>query len=313
MVEEFLKEVSESGEPFALMLNSFAPHLPWIRGDANQFNPETITLPPHFVDTKETREAFYRYLAEINYLDGQVGEALELIDKYGLKENTLFIFASEQGNAFPFAKWTLYEAGVKSALIARMPGLIEPGSETDAIVEYTDLLPTFIELAGGRKDEKLDGKSLVPLFTNTDNKIKNYSYSLQTTRGIYSGSDYYGIRAIVNDEYRYIWNLTPEAEFKNVINNGARDTGEFHSWWISWLEKAEHDEFAQELVLKYRKRPEEELYDVVNDKWCTQNLAEDPKYKQIKTELRKELLRWMKECGDKGQETELAAFERMPG
>lgn len=308
LVEDFLKGMKNSKEHFALILCSNQPHTPWNKGDVSKFDPKKITLPPHYVDTKETREAFCRYLAEINYLDSQVGEALGLIDKYNFTENTLFIFASEQGNSFPFAKWTLYEAGVKSALIARLPGLIKADSKSDAIVEYTDLLPTFIELAGGKSNGKLDGKSLLPLLKGDKKEIKKYSFSLQTTRGIFHGSDYYGIRAVVDSNFRYIWNLTPEVEFKNDINNNPHPS----LWWKSWLEKAKHDEHAKGLIERYSKRPSEELYDVINDKWCINNLADNPQYEQIKKELRIELLKWMKECGDKGQETELEAFKHMP-
>lgn len=313
LVDEFLKTVKESGESFALMLCSNEPHDPWDKGDISLFNQETITLPPNCIDTKATREAYCRYLAEINYLDAQVGEALKLIEKYEFKENTLIVFASEQGNIFPFNKWTLYEAGVKSALIARMPGLIKPGSETDAIVEYSDLLPTFIDIAGGSIPENIDGKSLVPIFKNPNNKIKEYSFSIQTTRGIVNGSDYYGIRAIVSDRYRYIWNLTPEAEFLNLINNSEKDESSKWDikWYESWQEKAKNNFSAQNIIFKYRKRPKEELYDIVNDKWCLINLAEDPNYMHIKSVLRTELLKWMDECGDEGQETELRAFDRM--
>lgn len=309
LVEGFLKEVKGNNEPFALMLTSNEPHTPWNKGDVSQFNPAEIILPPHFVDTKETREAFCSYLAEINYLDVQVGQALDLLDKYGFSDNTLVVFASEQGNSFPFAKWTCYEAGVKSALIARMPGMIKAGTISNAIVEYSDLLPTFIEIAGGTVPEKLDGKSLVPIFSEETEKIKDYSFSLHTTRGIISGSDYYGIRAVVNNKYRYIWNLTPEAEFKNVVNNhknGGTD------WYKSWMAEAETDEVAKQLLLKYRMRPAEELYNIENDKWCQNNLADNPGFESIKNELRAELKKWMKECGDQGQQTEMEAFQHMP-
>ena len=240
---------------------------------------------------------------------------MELIEKHGFKENTLFIFASEQGNLFPFNKWSLYEAGVKSALIARMPGVITPGVESDAIVEYTDLLPTFIDIAGGNIPRVLDGKSLVPVLKNPAGKVKKYSYSIQTTRGIARGSEYYGIRAIVSDKYRYIWNLTPDAEFKNGVNNPKIDEPSKWdiNWYATWEAKAKLDAFAKNIIERNKKRPGEELYDVVNDKWCMNNLADDPKYRKIKKQLRKELLRWMDECGDKGQETELKAFEHMPG
>ncbi len=308
LVDGFLKDVKENSEPFALILCSNEPHTPWDKGDLAQFNPEKITLPPHFVDTKETRLAFCKYLAEINYLDGEVGRTLDLLDKYGFSENTLVVFASEQGNSFPFAKWTCYEAGVKSALIARMPGLIEAGIKSDAIVEYVDLLPTFIEIAGGKKQKKLDGKSLMSILEGEKKQLKEYSYSLQTTRGINSGSDYYGIRAVVNNNYRYIWNFTPEIEFLNFANNNKTPM----EWYVSWEKAAEKDENAAALVNKYKWRSEEELYDIINDKWCQNNLADNPEFATIKKKLRRELEQWMKVCGDKGQQTELEALSHMP-
>ncbi len=304
----FLNDVKTSKEPFALILCSNEPHTPWNKGDANQFDTNTISLPPNFVDTPETREAFCNYLAEINYLDGQVGEALALLEKYDFDDNTMVIFASEQGNSFPFAKWTLYEAGVKSGLIARMPGKIQAGVESEAIVEYADLLPTFIELAGGDIPAVLDGKSLVPLFNNPNQTIKEHSFSIHTTRGINNGSEYYGIRSVVDENYRYIWNLTPEATFKNNINNSTK----MDAWYQSWKSAAQTDKNAEKLILKYKKRPKEELYDIKKDRWCLNNLAEDPNFFDIKKDLRLHLLAWMKTCGDEGQKTELEAKLHMP-
>lgn len=308
LVEEFLAEVEEKKEPFALMLTSNEPHTPWNKGDVRLFDPSEIQLPPHYIDTKETRVAFRKYLAEINYLDGQVGKALELLKKYNFEDNTLVIFASEQGSAFPFAKWTLYEAGLKSALIARYPGVIEPGTISDVIVEYTDFLPTFIDVAGGDSPKKLDGKSLVPVFKDPENVIKEYSYGIQTTRGINFGSDHFGIRSVVNDNFRYIWNLTSQTAFLNAANNNENPS----EWYSSWEEAALNCPEALTLVRKYKFRPEEELYDVKKDKWCMNNLADNPEYAEIKKKLRAELLNWMALCGDKGQETEMEAFENMP-
>ncbi|WP_154858269.1 sulfatase family protein [Cyclobacterium xiamenense] len=303
-VEGFLQEVTASKQPFALFLCSNEPHSPWDKGNPTQYNAQSIQLPPNFVDTPETRDAFSRYLAEISYMDGQVGQALDLLGKYNLDENTLFVFASEQGNSFPFAKWTLYEAGVKSALIARLPDRIPAGSESEAIVDYTDLVPTFIELGGGTAPEHLDGHSLWPLLEGRSEAGKDYSFSLQTTRGIIHGSEHYGIRSVVDAEYRYIWNLTPEVPFRNIETNGDRVS----DWYKSWLAAAQTDEGAENLVRKYSHRPTEELYHIKNDRWCLVNLAGDPTYAEVIRELRGELLAWMEACGDEGQQTELDAL-----
>ncbi|XOV91069.1 MAG: sulfatase [Bacteroidota bacterium] len=307
LVEDFIKDASTNNQPFALMLTSNQPHDPWDKGDPSLFNAESLTLPPFFPDTEVIREAYTRYLAEINYLDNQVGTALDLLEKYGLTDNTLVIFASEQGSVWPFAKWTGYEAGVKSALIAKMPGMIEPGSTFKGIVEYSDLLPTFIEMAGGVPAEKLDGVSLVPILKGETEKGKEYAYSLQTTRGINNGSDHFGVRSIVNEEYRYVINLTPEETFLNTINNNPNPK----PWYTSWEMTAKTDKDAAGWLNKFKHRPKEELYQIIDDKWCLVNLADKPEYSKIKATLKHELAMWMASCDDWGVLTEMEALDHM--
>ena len=304
-IDAFVKDAKSKEQPFCLFFCSKEPHTPWDKGDAGLFPPDKLTLPPFYVDTEETRENFSRYLAEINYLDWQVGQILDIIEKNGIKENTLVIFASEQGNSFPFAKWTCYDVGVRSAFIARWPGKIKPNSVTNALIEYTDVLPTFIEVAGGTPSEILDGKSFLNVLKGDENIHKEFAYSLQTTRGINNGSEHYGIRSVVSDRYRYILNLTPEVPFKNNIT-------EKETWWNGWKEAAETDEFAASIVKKYQYRPATELYDVVADPYNQNNLAGDPQYKETVEKLHAKLLSWMQSCGDKGQETEMEALHHMP-
>jgi N-sulfoglucosamine sulfohydrolase len=228
-IEAFLSENSTNNTPFALFVCSKEPHAPWNKGDATQFDANKLTLPPYFVDTKETRTTFRNYLAEVNYLDGQVKKVLDLLKENKLYDNTVVVFASEQGNSFPFAKWTCYEIGVASGLIVRYPKMIKAGTTSQSIVEYNDILPTFIDMAGGTIPEILDGVSLQPLLKGKKKELKEYAYSLQTTRGIIKGSESYGIRSVVNNKYRYIWNLTPEADFLNLINNSERE-----KYYLTW-------------------------------------------------------------------------------
>lgn len=309
LVDSFLNDASKNESNFALMICSNEAHDPWTKGKTNMPDPAVVRLPPNIIDTEETREAFARYLGEIGVLDDQVGRTMDLLEKHGFYENTFVFFASEQGNIFPFNKWSLYEAGVKSALVAWMPKVIDAGVETDAIVEYTDVLPTMIEIAGGEVPAHLDGQSFLSVLTNPDNRIRDYSYSIQTTRGILNGSDQYGIRAIVNDRYRYIWNLTPDEEFLNIVNN----TDDVESskwdikWFSSWRRAAEKDADAADLLFRNKVRPEEELYDVIADRWCMNNLANDERYSSVIRKLKEELTEWMRRSGDKGIETELDA------
>ncbi len=227
-----------------------------------------------------------------------------MLRKNELYDNTVVVFASEQGNSFPFAKWTCYEIGVTSGLIVRYPKIIKAGTTSQAIVEYNDILPTFIDMAGGTDPEVLDGVSLLPLFKGEKKELKEYAYSLQTTRGIINGSESYGIRSVVNNNYRYIWNLNHEADFLNLINNSERD-----KYYLTWKEAAKTNENAAALVNRYKTRPKEELFDVIEDPNCLENLADNPEYFKEKKLLRQKLLGWMEECGDKGEETEMEALK----
>jgi N-sulfoglucosamine sulfohydrolase len=300
-VDKFISSSLEEKSPFCLFLCSNEPHGPWDKGDPDLFDPKEIWMPPFMVDTPETRQNYVNYLAEINYLDGQVGQALALLKKHKIKDNTIFMFLSEQGNSFPFAKWTCYEVGVQSACIVRWPGQIRAGAESDAIIEYADILPTFIDAAGGQP-ENLDGTSLMPVLLGKKKKHKNFTYSLQTTRGVSNGSFQYGVRSVRSNQFRYIWNLTPDEAFQNNI------TVSKNGWWASWEEKAKTDATAADMVNRYQQRPEEELYDIKKDRYCMNNLADNPDFQNVKKELEGELLKWMKACGDKGEETEMEAL-----
>lgn len=303
-IDSFIASCTASNTPFCLFVTSNQPHTPWNKGDASQFNPQTLSLPPFYVYTENLRRDFCRYLGEINYMDAEFGKVLKKIDDYQLRDNTAVVYLSEQGNSLPFAKWTCFDAGVHSAFIVRWPEKVKPGSVSDALVEYCDIVPTFAEMAGIKPLTPVDGKSIVPVLTGKKKEHKTYTYSLQTTRGIYDGSDFYGIRAVADKRFRYIVNLTPEATFKNTETNGKN--------FREWLALAATDEKAHELTYKYQHRPAQELYDVQNDPYCMKNLAGDPKYKYIKKRMDKALKKWMNDCGDKGQATEMEALKHMP-
>ncbi len=303
-VDSFINVCTKNHQPFCLFVMSNQPHTPWNKGNPAMFNPEKIKLPPFYVDTKYTRQQFCKYLAEINFMDGEFGQVLDKIDHYKIRDKTVVVYLSEQGNSLPFAKWTCYDVGVHSACLVRWPGVIKPKTVSDAIVEYVDIVPTFLEMAGTKPLSPLDGKSIVPLITGKAMDHKQYTFSLQTTRGIIKGSDYYGIRSVADKKYRYIMNLTPEITFENVSTN--------NEIFREWLKLSETQAKAKEITGKYQHRPAIELYNLENDKYCLNNIALLPENKAIIEQMDKVLKEWMASCGDKGQETEMEALKHIP-
>ena len=88
--------MGEGKAPFCLVVALVEPHVPWVMGDASQYPPKKLKLPPNIADTPRTREDFSRYLAEITYMDGQVGEILAVLEKTGKARDTLVLFTSEK-------------------------------------------------------------------------------------------------------------------------------------------------------------------------------------------------------------------------
>lgn len=299
-LDKLMSECKTSRTPFCLFACSNEPHSPWNKGDASRYDPAKLKLPPYFVDTKQTRQDMAAYLAEITYFDGQVGQCLELLEKHGLADNTLVLVVSEQGSSFPFGKWTCYDTGLQSACIARWPGNVKPGSVSNAMIEYVDVLPTFVAAAGGKPAAVLDGKSFLPVLRGESDHHKDYVYGIMTTRGIINGSDHFGIRSVRSGNYKYIVNLTPEVEFRNACTKS--------SIFQSWQAKADAgDQDAEDKVRRYRHRAGEELYDVSQDWYEWHNLANEPELATVKAELKAKLTTWMQDQGDRGQRTELEA------
>ncbi len=310
-IDTFLAECRETDTPFCLFACSNEPHTPYTKGDPSAYPPESLHLPPSWVDTPETRACYSQYLAEISYYDQQCGALLTMLDRHDLKDNTLVIVVSEQGSAFPFAKWTCFELGLASGMIARWPGKIAKGTLSDALVEYVDVVPTFLQAAQVPLPPILEGRSFLPVLLGHATEHKQYTFGIHTTRGIINGSTAFGVRSCGTKRYRYIRNLHPETTFTNAVTRAGGDKADF---WSSWLEKAQAgDTHAQAMTAKYQSRPPEELYDVENDPHCLANLIDTPALQDVRRELASALDAWMETQGDQGAETEASAHTRQPG
>jgi uncharacterized sulfatase len=311
-VENFIKE--SGNNPFLLYVASHEPHSPHNKGNADIYNPKSIQLPPYLVDTPETRAELVKYYAEITYLDWQVGQIVQLLEKTGHADNTLLFFFSEQGNDLPHGKWTLYDAGIRVAAVARWTGKIKSGTKNDAVIQYVDVVPTLIELAGenpaslktGRADalgnEGFDGKSFAGILLNPKKELREYAFAQHTGRGINQGPPAYASRAVTDGHWKLIKNIHYDKEFYNVAAKSVV--------YKSWVHQGETgDVFAKEQAERYVKRPEWELYDLDADPYELNNVAERFENKEIVSKLKTELANWMKQQNDFGDKTELEAYE----
>lgn len=290
-IKEWMKK---DDNPFLLYVCSIHPHAPWTWGDPSEFDPDKFVMPDNCVDSPEMRQLLAKYLAEVRALDNEVGAVREALEEVGELDNTIFIFLGEQGPQFPGGKWTLWYPGCHSALLARYPEKIKPGTTCDALVQYEDLLPTFIDIAGGKPRTELDGVSFKNALFGKTNKGRRYVFGIHNN--VPEGRPY-PIRSIRDERYALIVNLTPEADYhEKHLMNAQSDTG----IWQVWEKAAEMNEENAFWKERYVTRPAIEFYDLEKDPWERNNLANDPKYAKRIAKMHAELLNWMAEQGDTG-------------
>ncbi|WP_435895172.1 sulfatase family protein [Oceaniferula spumae] len=303
-VEEFITR--DADQPFCMVIASVHAHAPWDAGDTSRWELDQLKLPPHMVDTEETRHFFREYLAEVRLFDEQVRKAQALLEKAKLDENTVLIVLDENGAGMPCGKWTNYDWGVRSACLIKWPGLANGAFVTDALAQYCDIVPTLIEAAGGESPSNLDGKSLLPLLTGKTKKHREKAFFVYN-----SGPEGppFSSRAVTDGRFKLMWNLTPKNLFAVRTINGfdygyvdKKDPNRHvRKLYLSWLEKAKKDPAAEKMVQRFRKQPEFQLYDLNADPWEMNNLANNPEYSERLRELKESISGWMTQQEDNGK------------
>ena len=153
---------SNQDRPFFLYLPFNAPHSPFLVGDSRIEKYLKKGLP--------LREA--RIYGMITAIDENVGRLLKTLDNLSLRQNTVFIFMSDNGGvsrAFNAGlrgrKGSVYEGGVRVPFIARWPDRFPAGAKVEAMAQHIDLFPTLCELIGVPlpADRPIDGRSILSL------------------------------------------------------------------------------------------------------------------------------------------------------
>jgi arylsulfatase A-like enzyme len=110
------------------------------------------------------------YLRCVKALDDNIGRVLDELTAQGLDDNTVVIYASDQGfyngEHGWFDKRWMYEESLSMPLIVRWPGVVAKGSRFEPMVQNIDYAPTLVEIAGGAVPSTLHGRSLVPVLSN---------------------------------------------------------------------------------------------------------------------------------------------------
>ena len=276
-------------KPFFMWFAFVDPHRPYRAGAIPQpHTAEDAVVPPFLPDVPETRKDLALYYDEIARMDGVIGSVLAELDAQGETDNTMVLFLSDNGRPFPRCKTTLYDSGIKTPLLVRLPGVITPGSVCQSIVSSVDLAPMILDMCEVKIPKTFQGRSFVALLTRPSKTIRRYAYAEHNWHDF----DDHG-RSVHSVRFNYIRNYytdipgTPPADAVRSITYQAmrrlRDAGGL-------------DE--NQLGCFTRPRPSEELYDLKNDPFELQNLVGVKKFVPVLEKMREALAAWEEETDD---------------
>ena len=250
---------------------------------------QKLILPPYYPDTPAAREAWAAYYDVITMTDRRIGELLQEIDDAGLREETIVVFWGDHGVGLARGKRWLYDSGVKVPLIVRWPGEIAPGSVRLDLVQFLDLAPTMLAIAGVDKPGYMQGRVILGDRVEPEPDFLVHQRDRMDER-------YDIMRAIRDRRYKYIRNFEshkPWVQFMRTPSQGPmyRELGRVKE--IGGLD---------ELTGAFMRgsKPLEELYDTLVDPYELHNLAEAPEQQERLARMRGQLVAWMKRTGDKG-------------
>jgi len=280
---DFIEEYAQKDKPFFLYAATTAVHGPHNaevfdkdlcytpagkQDDVTQYalDPESMKSKMKNIPSWET----HRY-SGMSCLDNHIGIILQKIRDLNIEKNTL-VFYMPDHNIEP-GKATCYERGFKVPLIVKWPGQISPDSVNEALVQSVDIFPTLLEAAGIELSVApvMDGMSMLPLFRRQANSIRNY---------IYYESGY--ARGISKGRFKYIAFRPPKKVIQQMINGSLKYAPNYLNTF-----KQAHSQIAIEHYPFYFDA--DQLYELENDPYEQNNLADDPEYRKILTTLKAEL------------------------
>lgn len=179
------------------------------------------------------------YYASITFVDEQIGRVIAALKEKGLYDNSLIIFIADhgdmQGDHLLWRKTYAYEGSSAIPFIVKLPASFEdayaPGETLDYPVELRDILPTWLELGGGRQPEIMDGRSLLPLFRSRKAEWRKY-IDLEHSFSYFKGNS---------------WNALTDGHIKYIF---FHQTGEEQLFDLDRDPKEEHNLVKEK---KYRK------------------------------------------------------------
>lgn len=259
----------------------------YLKNVLEQLSPEErigendFEMPPFYLDSPEMRRQFARVYNSIKLTDNRIGELLARLEEDNLKDSTIIFFYADHGEGMPRGKTNGINYGYRVPFIVWFPEMykhLSPwgtgGAVTSEPVDFTDLAPTLISLAGGEIPGHLEGRTLLGKKRSEPTDYLHLS-SDRSDNGIDM------VRTVTDGRFVYSRNYMPyiyEARYIRYM-----EIGEIKQQMRKDLAENKLNPLQKSL---FEPRPTEFLFDIENDLWETKNLSEEPEFQPVLEKMR---------------------------
>jgi N-sulfoglucosamine sulfohydrolase len=287
-----------TSDPHRSGKNGDGPHKPDLFGnegtyagvEEQRYDPKDVVVPPFLPDTPTCRAELAEYYRSVSRVDQGLGRLVQALKDAGKWEETVLIFMSDHGIAFPGGKTTVYEPGLRSPFIVRHPRAAKRGVVSNAMISWPSITPTILDAAGALpKAASFHGRSFLSILEEENPTGWDELYASHTFHEI---TMYYPMRVVRTRRHKLIWNLAHGLPYPF-----ASDLWESPTWQDVYA-KGPDALYGKRTVKAYLHRPKFELYDLETDPHEVKNLADDPSQAELLKQLQTKLKEFQKRTKD---------------
>ncbi len=234
-----------------------------------KYDPADVLVPEFLPNTKECREELAEYYQSVSRIDQGLGRLQKHLKQAKKVDNTIIIYISDNGIAFPGAKTTVYEPGIKLPCIVKDPRSGLKGKVNNAMISWADLTPTILDFAKIKVNDKdFHGRSFASILGKKNPKGWDEIYA---SHNFHELTMYYPMRVVRDGDFKLIWNIAHGLDYPFASDLWAAST------WQG-IYRADAEYYGNKKVVDYLKRAEFELFNLAVDPEEAHNLADDPEH-----------------------------------
>jgi len=288
----------KDGQPFFAIFNAGVSHESRVRARPHKAiaDPAEVRIPAYHPDNAESRKDWAQYYDVVSRADAIAGQRLAELDKAGLTDSTIVFYYGDHGSGMSRSKRWTYNSGLSVPMVVYFPEKwrhlapkeYSPGAKSDRLVNFVDLAPTLLSLAGVEPPAEMQGHAFAGKF-----QVEKPKYMFGFRGRMDERYDF--IRTVTDGRFQYMRNYNPHFIYGQYVGYNFQTPST-----AAWKRDYDAGKLNEAQSQFWKLKPAEELYDLQSDPDQVKNLVGSPEHRAKLDELRKAQRDWCRNIRDLG-------------